>query len=235
MAITAHPDDEVINFGGTLRLYADRGVDTSVLCLTPGQAASHRGNAKNDLELAAIRRKEFAASCEILKVKKAIVLDYPDGHLHRQDLYRVVSDLTLCIRQIRPDVILTFGPEGGATAHMDHSMASIYATLAYHWAGRENRYPDQLTNGITPQVTQKLYYSTADFILPGYEAVSAAPGNVSVDVSKYFDTKMAAFKAHTTQAPILPMIEKNIGELGKIETFHLAAAVKSAAVSKDLM
>ncbi|MBA3915662.1 MAG: PIG-L family deacetylase, partial [Acidobacteriales bacterium] len=36
MVITAHPDDEAASFGGTLRTYADRGVETCVLCLTPG-------------------------------------------------------------------------------------------------------------------------------------------------------------------------------------------------------
>ena len=76
MCITAHPDDEASNFGGTLRLYADRGVETSVVCLTPGQAGSHRGGAKSDQELATLRREEFAAACQLLKVKEAVVLDY---------------------------------------------------------------------------------------------------------------------------------------------------------------
>ena len=145
MCITAHPDDEAGGFGGVLRLYANRGVETSVLCLTPGQAATNRGGAKDDHELATMRRKEFAASCEILGVRRGIVLDYPDGHLHRQDLYRVVSELTLHVREFRPQVVLTFRPEGGVTAHSDHSLASIYATLAFHWAGRDNRFPDQLS------------------------------------------------------------------------------------------
>ena len=84
MCITAHPDDEAGGFGGSLRLYHDREVETCVICLTPGQAASHRGGARNDEELAAMRRKEFAAACEILKVSRGTVLDYPDGQLHRQ-------------------------------------------------------------------------------------------------------------------------------------------------------
>src|SRR5256885_4746893 len=95
MVITAHPGDEAGNFGGSLCLYHDRGVETCVLCLTPGQAATHRGGARSDQELALIRRQEFAASCEILKVSRGVVLDYPDGHLHRQDLYRVVCALVL--------------------------------------------------------------------------------------------------------------------------------------------
>src|SRR5215470_15612702 len=68
LCITAHPDDEAGGFGGTLLHYAQRGVETHVLCLTPGQAATHRGGAKSDDELAQIRRQEFAASCNMLRV-----------------------------------------------------------------------------------------------------------------------------------------------------------------------
>ena len=102
MVVTAHPDDEASSFGGCLCLYRERGVETSIVCLTPGQAATYRGGARNDQELAARRREEFAAACKILKVSQGIVLDYPDGQLHRLDMQRVVSDLTLRIREFRP-------------------------------------------------------------------------------------------------------------------------------------
>src|SRR6266852_7476854 len=175
MVITAHPDDEASSFGGSLRLYSERGVETCVLCLTPGQAATYRGGTRSDQELAAMRRKEFAAACEILKVSRGIVLDYPDGQLHRQDLYKVVCDLTLHVRRFRPHVLLTFGPDGSVTGHTDHSMASVFATLAFHWAGRNNRYPDQLKEGIPQHRSQKLYYSTANFALPGRQPITLAP------------------------------------------------------------
>src|SRR5437762_5668632 len=139
MVITAHPDDEAGNFGGSLLLYHGRGVETCVVCLTPGQAATHRGVARSDQELAAIRKQEFAMSCEELKVSRSMVLDYPDGQLHRQDVYRVARTLVLHIRQFRPDVMLTFGPDGGVTGHTDHAMASVFATLAFQWAGHSNR------------------------------------------------------------------------------------------------
>ena len=149
MVVTAHPDDEASSFGGSLRLYQERGVETCIVCLTPGQAASYRGGARNDQELCAMRREEFAAACRILKVSSGIVLDYPDGQLHRLDMQRVVSDLTLRIREFRPQVLLTFDPAGSVTGHTDHTMASVFATLAFHWAGRSNRFPDQLTGSLT--------------------------------------------------------------------------------------
>ena len=68
LCFTAHPDDEAGGFGGTLHHYAERGVETHVVCMTPGQAATHRGGAKSDNELARMRRREFAAACKLLKV-----------------------------------------------------------------------------------------------------------------------------------------------------------------------
>ena len=233
MVITAHPDDEAGGFGGSLRVYADRGVETFVVCLTPGQAATHRGGAKDDQELAAMRRKEFAASCEILGVSRGLVLDYPDGQLHRQDLYRVVCDLTRHVREFRPQVLLTFGPEGGITAHVDHSMASIFATLAFHWAGRDNRFPDQLDGNLKPHCTQKLYYATSNFTLPDRQPVTLAPITTTIDIGKHVETKMNAFRAHTSQSPLWARFEDRLRKLMREERFHLVASVKSEAVSGE--
>lgn len=233
MAITAHPDDEVANFGGSLRLYRDRGMETSVVCLTPGQAASNRGGAKSDQELAAIRKKEFAAACEILGVSRGVVLDYPDGQLHRQDGRSIVRDLARHIREFRPHVLLTFGPDGGLTGHTDHSMASMFATLAFHWAGRDNRFPNQISTGLAPHGTEKLYYATANFQLPGRAPVSMSPVTTAIDISNYYDIKIAAFRAHVTQAHLLPIFEKNVGSRGRQEMYHLASGVKLGTAGQE--
>jgi len=233
MCVTAHPDDEAGGFGGSLRLYEGRGVETCVVCLTPGQAATHRGQARNDQELAAIRRKEFAAACEILRVSRGMVLDYPDGQLHRQDLYKVVCDLTLQVREFRPHVLLTFGPEGGVTGHTDHSMASMFATAAFHWAGRSNRYPDQLKNGIAAHHTQKLYYATTNFTLPDRQPVTLSPATAIIEIGDYLEAKIAAFKAHTSQAPLWTRFESHVHQRGNQERFHLAAAMSIEPVRME--
>src|ERR1700759_2268987 len=93
LVVTAHPDDEVGGFGGTLMKYRADGVQTYVVCLTAGEAGTHRGHAKSDAELADLRRAEFASACNILKLTQAWILDYKDGALDRENLYRVVGDL----------------------------------------------------------------------------------------------------------------------------------------------
>jgi LmbE family N-acetylglucosaminyl deacetylase len=234
LCITAHPDDEAGAFGGALLRYAERGVPTHVICLTAGTAATHRGDAKNNEELAAMRRREFEASCKLLKVTKATVLGYPDGALERQDFPIVVADLTRRVRELRPQVMITMGAEGAITAHPDHSMVSIFATMAFHWAGRDNRFADQLANGVAPHRAQKLYYGTAAFTMPDRQPVSLPPASATLELSpRELETKIAAFKSHTSQAPLFSFFERAMHKRGHLELFHLAAALSPRKVEEE--
>ena len=225
LCVTAHPDDEAGAFGGTLLLYHDRGVETHVVCLTAGTAARNRGTSRSDEELAEMRRAEFAASCKLLNVSQYEVLDYLDGKLNRTDLYRAVGDLTQHIRQIRPHVVLTFGPDGGLTGHIDHAMAGVFATLAFEWAGRPDRYPEQLEHGLTPHRAQKLYYVTADFVLPDRQIIAPPTVTTRIEVgAERFNRKDEAFRKHISQAPLFEKVRKNLGQGGgATEMYHLAA------------
>jgi LmbE family N-acetylglucosaminyl deacetylase len=225
LCFTAHPDDEAGGFGGTLLRYAERGVETHVICLTAGTAATHRGGAASDADLAAVRRREFAVSCRLLKVAWDVVLDYPDGRLDKQDFRTVVADLTRRVREIRPHVIITFGPEGAVTGHPDHAMVSVFASMAFHWAGRRDRFPEQLQEGLAPHRTQKLYHATTLFTIPQRPPVSQAPSSAVIELEpKEIETKIAAFKSHASQAPLVPLFESMVRQRGRMELFHLAAS-----------
>lgn len=224
LCVTAHPDDEAGGFGGSLLLYGSRGVETHVLCLTHGEAATNRGGARSGEELSTMRRAEFQASCRVLKIAHGEVLNYPDAGLDRVDFHAVVAELTVRIRRIRPHVILTIGPEGAVTAHPDHSMASLFATLAYHWAGRSNRFAEQLQNGLSPHRAQKLYYSTTLFSLPDRQPVSPPPVTAIIEIgAEFLEEKIRAFKQHASQSPLFPLFEGMARKRGTRELFHLAA------------
>lgn len=234
LCFTAHPDDEAGGFAGTLLHYAERGIETHVVCMTPGQAATHRGGANSDEELSEMRRREFAASCKLLKVKSGTVLNYPDGKLDRQDFYTTVADLTRRVRELKPHVVMTMGPEGAVTAHPDHSMISIFATMAFHWAGRTNRFPDQLQNGLHPHRAQKLYFGTTLFTMPDRQPVSLPPTTAIIQVGQQgIDVKVAAFKCHTSQAPLFPFFEEMVRRRGTQELFHLAATATPMKVQQE--
>ena len=238
LCVTAHPDDEAGAFGGSLLLYHERGVETYIVCMTAGTAARNRGTARSSEELAELRRKEFAASCKLLGVTRGEVLDYPDGKLDRVEVYQAVGDLVLRIRQIRPQVMLTFGPDGGLTGHVDHAMAGTFATLAFEWAGRSDRYPEQLEAELTPHRTQKLYYHASDFALPDRQPIAQPTVTARIEIGKErFEKKVEAFRQHTTQAPLFERVRKNLGQaLGTVEMFHLAATrdPREVKMEKDL-
>jgi LmbE family N-acetylglucosaminyl deacetylase len=224
LCITAHPDDEAGAFGGTLALYADRGVEVSVVCLTAGTAARNRGSARTDEELAALRTAEFRASCELLGIKHGEVMSYPDGKLERANFYEVVGELVARIRTTRPHVVLTFGQDGGLTGHPDHAMAGVFATQAFHWAGRADRYPEQISSGLQAHAAQKLYYATADFKLADRMPTSPPTVTARVEVgAERFERKNQAFMKHLTQEPLFARLRKNLGNMPTYEMFHLAA------------
>jgi len=226
MCITAHPDDESGAFGGALMRAHQRGASTSVVCLTDGRAGSHRGTAKDDEELSLTRRQEFAAALHLLGVSGGEVLDYPDGKLVEQNFSRVAAALVEHMRRFRPQVVLTFGADGGVNRHLDHTMVSLFTTAAFHWAGR-NKLPGGAVCALAPWLPQKLYYSCTPFLMASPEkadSIALVPGSLTLDVSDLKARKLEAFRLHTTQAPILEragaLIDKHIGE----ERYLLAAA-----------
>ncbi|MGA2990471.1 MAG: PIG-L family deacetylase [Candidatus Korobacteraceae bacterium] len=226
LCVTAHPDDEAGGFGGSLLLANQRGIETYIICLTPGQAARNRGNTTSNEELIAARRAEFAASCRHLRATRGEVLDYPDGQLQKQNFYEVVRDLALRMREIRPQVVMSFGPEGSMTAHPDHAMASLFTSAAFQWAARSDRFTEP-PDGREPWAPQKLYYRTSEFTLPDRQPVALPPITARIQIGPdLLERKIEAFKMHTTQSPLFPLFERNARRQGAVERFHLAASRK---------
>ena len=220
LCVVAHPDDECFAFGGALALAASAGVETYVICLTDGQAASARGQAASGEELGRMRRAEFAASCEVLGVKHHELLDYDDGRLEFVDFARVAGRLVERIRRFRPDVVVTFGGDGGLNTHADHMTVSMLTTAAFHWAGRERRYPE-LAQAFQPR---RLYYLSTDFFMEDRQAPLPVPWTVKLDVRSVLQRKMEAFRAHTSQTPLVERTKDLFATHGDYEFYALAAS-----------
>ena len=222
LCITAHPDDEAGNFGGTLAKMASLGVQTCVICLTAGEAGRHRGRAADKEELAAIRTQEMARSCELLRVSSHQVWSYPDSKLSEINFYQAAARLVGVVRDFRPQVVLAFGPEGGLTAHPDHGMSCLLATAAFHGAAQEKPFP---LDGKPAFQAERLFYSTGTVQPPHANRVLLPPVDVEVDISAFLELKIAAFKAHLTQNPLAPRFEEFMRASSRgVERYHLAAA-----------
>ena len=114
-------------------------------------------------------------------------------------------------------------------------MASAFATLAFEWAGRNNRYADQLWDGLEPFRPQKLYYQTTANLIPDRPPISPAPITCDIDISGWINQKIRAFKQHFSQAPLFETFEAYARTRLK-ESFHLAAtsAPSNMEIDTDL-
>jgi LmbE family N-acetylglucosaminyl deacetylase len=232
MCVVAHPDDECFGFGGALALAADRGIETSVLCMTDGQAASHRGSAESASELGETRRKEFAASCEVLGVTVHEVLGYHDGQLQNVPVLEATEHLVRRMRGFQPDVVITFGSDGGLNNHMDHMMVSFWTTMAFHWTGRSNRFPE-ITTVFQPR---RLFHLSTDAFLPDRQSPMPSPWTVALDIETARKRKSEAFEKHLSQAPLMQRTKPFFAEHGGMEFYTLVAAADPgpARPMKDL-
>jgi LmbE family N-acetylglucosaminyl deacetylase len=220
LCVVAHPDDECFGFGGALALAANAGVETYVICLTDGQAATNRGVATSGAELGAMRRAEFAASCNILGVTHHELLDYQDAQLEFANFSETAGKLVERMRRFKPDVVLTFGGDGGMNTHPDHMMVSAFTTAAFHWAGQKKRYPDL---GPIHQA-KRLYYVTTSFFFPDRPPCVPAPWTVTLDIRAVETRKFDAFRAHTSQLPLMDKFKSFFEKLGGVEHYTLAAS-----------
>jgi LmbE family N-acetylglucosaminyl deacetylase len=236
MCITAHPDDESGAFGGALLMAHAAGVETTVICLTEGQAASNRGAAASSDELAQLRRAEFAAAGEVLGVTRGEVLHFADGKLDRHDPTELIAVLVERIRQWRPQVVLTFGGEGGVNLHRDHTVVSLAATAAFHWAGRRATFPEQLDRGMQPYWPQKLYYSATPFLMVRDDEERShtcmTPYSLTLELGDNREKKFEAFRKHTTQAALLEKSQV-LWDTAGIERYLLVAAQGGQHTGED--
>ena len=200
-AVFAHPDDETFAVGGTLARYADDGVRCSLYCATDGDAGRSSGiPVSSRAELAALRREELRAACEVLGVAAIERGGQPDGQLAAVDPEVVLAEIVRLIRRERPEVVLTFGPEGAPTRHRDHRAISRLATAAYLLADTTTAYPDQLADGLAPHRAERLCYVTWPDPPPGAELdTEGQPTDIRVAVRAWLPRKRQAFEAHRTQ------------------------------------
>ena len=162
MVVLAHPDDESLGVGGTLAKYASEGVDVFLLTATRGEGGRYRGHPPDDhrhpgpVGLAKIREAELRAAASVLGVRDVSLLDYHDQHLDRADPRQAVAGIVGHLRRIRPDVVVTFGPDG-AYGHPDHIAISQFTTAAVV-AAADCAFGGPEAQSVRPHSVSKLYY-----------------------------------------------------------------------------
>ena len=228
LCILAHPDDESLGMGGTLAKYAAEGIETYLLTATRGERGRF-GTSKESpgLEVVGrVREAELRAAAKELGVHEVTFLDYIDGNLDRAIPGEILAKISRHIRKIKPQVVVTFGPEGGY-GHPDHIAISQFATAAIVGAASTNG--SGAAGAASPQescAVSKLYYMAwSGKKWAAYQAAlrdlkttvdgverRASPWpewaiTTFVDTSAYWPTVWRAVSCHRTQMEIYSQLE----------------------------
>ncbi len=220
MAVVAHPGDEAFGFGGAIAKAAGEGAYVVVVCATRGtfdprlarkspapggKNRDPRSDAVVWRNVDTVREDELRRSVGLLGVRVVRTLDYAEGQLSSADFDELVGRIVEPIRMHRPEVILSFGPDG-VTGDPDHVVLSKAVNVAFERAGEPLAYEDDLEEDQVAWRAAKLYelvvpasrVALAPTPPPGYGSPDGAE-TLTIDLGELAELKRAAIARHVSQ------------------------------------
>ncbi|MFH8613994.1 N-acetyl-1-D-myo-inositol-2-amino-2-deoxy-alpha-D-glucopyranoside deacetylase [Streptomyces sp. NPDC017979] len=241
LLVHAHPDDESITNGATMARYAAEGVQVTLVTCTLGEEGevippdlAHL-TADRDDALGAHRVGELAAAMKELGVTDhrflggqgryrdsgmmGLAQNRREGAFWNTPVDDAAPDLVEVIRSVRPQVLVTYDPDGGY-GHPDHIQAHRVAMRAAELAGERafrrdlgepwtvaKVYWTRVPRSVAEEGFARLRAQGVEF--PGVAALDDVPGVVDdsvvtaeIDGREYVGQKAAAMRAHATQIAV---------------------------------
>ncbi len=228
LLVHAHPDDETINNGATMALYADRGAHVTLVTCTRGEEGevlvpglSHLASSEQDL-LGQHRETELALAMKALGISDFRFLGAPTSKFRdsgmmgtepnnrpdvfwQADLDSVARILVDVIEEVKPHILITYDEIGGY-GHPDHIQAHRVAMRASELSEWQIQkiYWNTIPKSVIAQGMEKMKEIGSDFF--GAESIDDIPFakddefvTTLIAGTAYVDRKMAAMKAHETQ------------------------------------
>ena len=188
LVVAAHPDDEVLGAGGTIRKLRDRGREVHVVILGEGVTSRYAQRSQADrAELDELQARARAANAT-LGVDSLTLCGLPDNRFDSMDLLDVVKVVEEQIAKHRPSTVLThhFGD-----LNIDHQITHrAVLTATRPIAGHPVR---NLLAFEVPSSTEWAFGTLAPF----------SP-NVFLDIESSLEAKVAALACYDSEVRAFP-------------------------------
>ncbi|MFF0159194.1 N-acetyl-1-D-myo-inositol-2-amino-2-deoxy-alpha-D-glucopyranoside deacetylase [Streptomyces sp. NPDC005263] len=232
LLVHAHPDDESINNGATMARYAAEGARVTLVTCTLGERGEVIPPDLAHLTGAALgehRLRELTAAMGALGVEDFRQLGgagrYQDSGMMgladnddpacfwQADLDEAAGYLVDVIREVRPQVLVTYDENGGY-GHPDHIQAHRVAMRAVELAAESGYEIPKVYWNRVPRSVAEDAFARLERELPGLPFAKSAviddvPGVVDdgritteIDGAGYVAAKTAAMRAHVTQVTV---------------------------------
>jgi N-acetyl-1-D-myo-inositol-2-amino-2-deoxy-alpha-D-glucopyranoside deacetylase len=231
LLVHAHPDDETINNGATMAMYAALGAQVTLVTCTRGEEGevlveehAHKAAAHDDL-LGDHRVIELAEAMKALGVSDHRFLGEPkvkfrdSGMMDTEpnkrpdcfwqaDLNAAADLLVSIIDEVKPHILITYDEFGGY-GHPDHIQAHRVAMAAAEKSQWEIKkiYWNVTPRSVIQEGIDKMKELGSDFM--GAESADDLPFckddsfvSAHIDGNAYVSQKMDAMRAHATQIAV---------------------------------
>ncbi len=208
LGIWAHPDDEAFLSAGLMAAATAAGQRVVVVTATFGEHGTNDPVHWPPARLARLRRDEMAASLAAVGVREHHWLGYRDGGCAEVPTTTAVGTIGRIVDDVRPDTILTFGPDG-MTGHPDHIAISAWTTAV--WQARW-RAPRLCYATLLPSFHERWGDLNAEVGIfpPGVDPPCTPTDEAAAVVTcdgPLLDAKIAALRAHASQtAPLVASV-----------------------------
>jgi LmbE family N-acetylglucosaminyl deacetylase len=222
LVVFAHPDDESLSAGGTLCHYRRRGVQTALLTFTDGQVGKQGvwGDMSEEekKEFGAQRREELLRAARWLEIGETITPGWMEGSLNRIPDEKGVALVVEAIRRLKPEILISFGPEGGGNGHEDHKATGRWAALAFD-AAADPGHPSPLT----PHSVSKYYWVAWNEGMSVVRGRESERFTAAIELGReVLQAKRKAFDEHKTQQYLMTVFDGLEKASEGKEYFHLA-------------
>ena len=179
VAVFAHGDDEGAA-APILARYAREGAQVYLVIVTDGAQGGAHTSIPRGPELARVRNEEARCAADALGIHAPILLGFPDAQLgnYMEDptrLFQLTARVQAELQRLRPDAVVTWGPDGG-TSHPDHRIVSSVVT--------------QLVRAGAPGAPERLFY--VSFPVEGFRVMNPGRGEPQflTPLAKYFSARV---------------------------------------------
>ena len=184
LVVAAHPDDEILGVGGTLKTHINEGDEVYSLILGEGMSSRKESREKTSEDDLKELYSDTYDAAEVIGFKEVYLSRLPDNRFDSIDLLDIIKEIEKYVDKIKPDIIYTHHPGDLNIDHKRTFKAVITACRPFGDYSVKEIYVFE-----TPSSTEWNF---------NYEENSFDP-NVFVDIEDTIEAKLEAMNCYQSE------------------------------------
>ncbi len=188
LVIVAHPDDEVLGCGATVRRMVDEGWQADLVILTGGVTGRFSDTTSTEAEVVAEQEalaSETRIAADLLGFEEVYRFDFPDNRMDTVGRMDIVHAIQPIITDICPDLVMTHHP---GDYNWDHTIAFDSVLMAAR-CNPPDHTPDEIRTFEVLSSTERGQIDSARVFVP----------NIYVNIVDTIETKKQAMKSYVSE------------------------------------